>query len=216
VEQGFFVGMIALRGERDYTRVHRTKVAGKVTRSAPRVCAHPDRLTSRAVERRRAAGQIVFLFTANHRSAPILEAARLEGPGKDGRRAEHFRAYASSRRSELSVLSIATVGAPTTAGYSIEAGAEPPEEATLRPPGAVQRLGHVPAAGADPRQLDRRSAVRMPNFGPLPLTGRGLYACLCEAGTRTRTFPPGDVFVEPSPVEKEEEEIESTAPPAHR
>jgi DNA-directed RNA polymerase specialized sigma24 family protein len=54
-------------------------------------------------------------------------------------------------------------------------------------------------------------AVWMPNFGLLPLTGRGLEVGLCEAGTCTKTFAPGDVFVEPSPVEKEEEEIESTA-----
>jgi hypothetical protein len=217
VEHGFFVGMIALRGERDYTRVHRTKVAGKVTRSAPRVCAHPDRLTSRAVERRaRAAGRIVFLFTANHLSAPILEAARLEGPGKDGRRAEHFTAYADAKRGELSILSIATVGAPTTAGYSIEAGAEPPEEATLRPPAPFSGSATFRLLAPTRDSWTGDLAVRMPNFGLLPLTGRGLNVGLCEAGTCTETFAPGEVFVEPSPVEMEEEAIESTAPPSHR
>lgn len=182
VEEGHFVGVIAFRGERGYTRARAHHATGTVTRTPAATC-HIDRerpLEAQAIGEE--GPQVLGLAaTARHHRigfVALRTSARI-GPGK-GFSASVFLAAGHRQRGRIKEKGVVLDLLVRGADFATPDPLHPTSEAVLRPPApflgtATYRGG---AARADRWTGDLR--VDLPGFGVVPLAGRGTHATMCQ------------------------------------
>jgi hypothetical protein len=194
-EKGHFVGLIAFRGARGFTRVRRRVTAGTVTRRAADTC--PDLGPSRGLleDRPGIPRRLVYLLAGKRSFSEGVEAYRLNRGGGHAKKGSYFHAYSGSNEHGLYVLSSATVEVPSLAPFVVPSSATPPEEATLRPPAPFTGSATFRLLAPTRARWTGDLAARLPGLGVVRLVRPYYYVGLCREKTCTETLPQG-LFLE--------------------
>jgi len=197
IEKGFYVGSFNFRGEQGYSTIHADRERGTVTRQGATRCPvpteHPGHEGARGVGEEKEAEREAHLVAGDSKFRVFFQAYR-EEPAALKEIATTFEASVSGGRAGAFEVSHSafvfdfSAGAAST--FQVPNLAEPPAEATLKPP--------APFSGSATFHLDTPTAaswtgdlaVELPGLGKVPLTGGSIQAGLCAPGPHcTKTLP---------------------------
>jgi hypothetical protein len=217
VEQGHFVGLVAFRGERGFTRVRAHRAPGRITRTPPLTCApvtpslsekqrrHDLEVVEHAEEQLEAEsdeeGLLSIVLTAKargNRVQLIAMKSATAGPPGLGFSASNLLVVGSRDRGRIHEHSV--IGDLFDKGSLVRVSnrKHPRAETVLAPPAPFSGTATFRGSPTKAPSWTGDLRVDLPGFGPVRLAGPGTHASMCVGLTCVlRVRPPQDLPLSP-------------------
>ncbi|MBN9492072.1 hypothetical protein J0H33_01800 [bacterium] len=196
IEQGRFVGRIAFRGERGFTRVHAAGATGLVTKIPPRICHTPasqakkERRQKAAAKRAKeelAGGggtfQEIALGVRTGRKAGFIAVRLAIQEKKNTKKSFSMSSFvvgARIHRGKIKELSTATDLLEPGSNFKVTDPQHPTAGAVIEPPPPFSGSATFSRESAHQVSWTGDLRVELPAVGDLRLTGPGTHAWMCE------------------------------------
>jgi hypothetical protein len=192
IEEGHFVGLIAFRGERDYTEVRADRAKGEIVRQPPMTCRQATdrpKIHDPVVEKEESEADIPELEevqltgTAPGHGKVAFSASRLGAETKKGRKitVSSFVAAAVRHRGGIKETSLALSTVEKGSTFLSPDPAHPTAEAVIKPPFPFSGSATFRREPAEPATWSGDLKVELPGFGLVPLAGSGSRATMCAS-----------------------------------
>lgn len=175
IRKGVFVGLVKIKGERDYTSAESHHVRGEIVQKYPGKCHR--RMTARASS---AESEVVSASTERGRG--FLSFMTFTAPSTKLDSDLIFGASFLRGRGQMAITTTVTALSEDPAGLEI---AVPPRSATVDPPAPFSGTATFQQETADQFSWTGDLAVELPGVGVIPLAGPKFETALC-VGRRCR------------------------------
>jgi hypothetical protein len=207
-EIGHYVGSISFHGEGGYTRVQADRAAGTIKTESVGKCPPPKRVKAMEKEEAETVGKLeeeeaakrneeegLTQVEAKARGGKVVfTAARIDvaAGGRKGSSA-NFVAVGQRQRGPIREVSLVGLLAAKASTFEVPDLQNPTAEAILSPPSPFSGSATFHAESPQPGNWTGDLKVELPGFGPVPLTGAGVKASICQAAD----CPSGGLFSNP-------------------
>jgi hypothetical protein len=196
-ERGHFVGAIRYRGREGFTRLGAHRVAGVVTRTAPRTC-HVEKgresvhsfgitTTSRGSRPSVPKGALELVAGTSDRGLNFL-ASRYSDPRTQTPLFESFDAWIENKEPGFTMRSLALSAASKEDFVSPRPG-KPLSAASVSSAAPFSGSATFAVTGSGHGEWTGDLAVELPGYGLVPLTGSKIRAGLCDPKACSPTLP---------------------------
>ena len=207
-EIGHYVGSFSFHGEGGYTRAQAHRAAGRIKTQSFGKCPPPKQVKAIQREEAESVGKLEEEERAKRSEEDgltevevkarggkvVFTAARIDvaAGGRKGSSA-NFVAVGQRQRGPIREVSLVGLLAVKASTFEVPDLQNPTAEAILSPPSPFSGSATFGAESPQPGNWTGDLKVDLPGFGPVPLTGAGVKASICQAAA----CPSGGLFSAP-------------------